>query len=152
MSGRPERDLLSVTSPHRGDLVSSFPEGISAITLFVEDLAAAREFYERAFAVSVIFEDDDSAAYQFGPTIVNLLNVTAAPELIEPARVAPPDAGTRAQFTVTVDDVDARCAELRSRGVDLLNGPMDRPWGVRTAAFADPAGHVWELAQPIAGQ
>jgi catechol 2,3-dioxygenase-like lactoylglutathione lyase family enzyme len=131
--------------------VSSFPDGISAITLFVEDLVAAKEFYERAFALAVIFEDDDSAAYQFGPTIVNLLKVSAAPELIEPARVGPADAGTRAQLTVTVDDVDARCRELRSRGVQLLNGPMDRPWGVRTAAFADPAGHVWELAQPIAG-
>ena len=65
---------------------------------------------------------------------------------------ARPDAGTRAQLTLTVDDVDARCAELESRGVQLLNGPMDRPWGVRTAALADPAGHVWELAQPIAGK
>ncbi len=32
---------------------------------------------------------------------------------------------------------------------DLLNGPQDRPWGRRTAAFADPAGHVWELAHEI---
>jgi uncharacterized glyoxalase superfamily protein PhnB len=31
--------------------------------------------------------------------------------------------------------------------VKLLNGPMDRPWGIRTAAFADPAGHVWEIAK-----
>ena len=37
-------------------------------------------------------------------------------------------------------------AEFASRGVELLNGPVDRPWGVRTAAFADPAGHIWELA------
>jgi uncharacterized glyoxalase superfamily protein PhnB len=39
------------------------------------------------------------------------------------------------------------CADLTSRGVKLLNGPMDRPWGIRTAAFADPAGHVWEIAR-----
>jgi catechol 2,3-dioxygenase-like lactoylglutathione lyase family enzyme len=31
--------------------------------------------------------------------------------------------------------------------VELLNGPIDREWGVRTAAFADPDGHVWEVAQ-----
>jgi uncharacterized glyoxalase superfamily protein PhnB len=31
--------------------------------------------------------------------------------------------------------------------VALLNGPIDRPWGRRTAAFADPAGNVWEIAQ-----
>jgi uncharacterized glyoxalase superfamily protein PhnB len=33
----------------------------------------------------------------------------------------------------------------------LLNGPIDRPWGRRTAAFADPAGHLWEVAQELAG-
>jgi uncharacterized glyoxalase superfamily protein PhnB len=50
-------------------------------------------------------------------------------------------------FTLQVDDVDAKCAELAARGVTLLNGPMDRPWGIRTASFADPAGHIWEIAK-----
>jgi uncharacterized glyoxalase superfamily protein PhnB len=77
--------------------------------------------------------------------------VQAADELVTPARVGGPDAGARAQLTLSVDDVDARCAELTARGVTLLNGPQDRPWGVRTAAFADPAGHVWELAGPVRG-
>jgi len=31
-------------------------------------------------------------------------------------------------------------------GVGLLNGPVDRPWGMRTASFTDPGGHIWELA------
>ena len=38
-------------------------------------------------------------------------------------------------------------AELAGRGVKFLNGPMDRPWGIRTACFADPAGHIWEIAK-----
>jgi catechol 2,3-dioxygenase-like lactoylglutathione lyase family enzyme len=67
--------------------------------------------------------------------------------LIAPATVAPPDAGARFQFTITVDDVDAMCAELTRRGVELINGPIDRPWGIRTACFRDPAGHVWEIAK-----
>ena len=50
-------------------------------------------------------------------------------------------------FTLQVDAVDAKCAELTARGVTLLNGPMDRPWGIRTASFADPAGHIWEIAK-----
>jgi uncharacterized glyoxalase superfamily protein PhnB len=33
-----------------------------------------------------------------------------------------------------------------ARGVKLLNGPIDRPWGPRTASFMDPAGHIWEIA------
>lgn len=51
------------------------------------------------------------------------------------------------QLTLTVDDVDALCKVLADRGVTLLNGPMDRPWGIRTASFRDPGGHIWEIAR-----
>ncbi|MFL5777026.1 MAG: VOC family protein [Chloroflexota bacterium] len=127
--------------------VDAWPKGISAITLFVEDLAAARVFYERVFGLPVAFEDEVSAVFMFGGTAINLLQSTQAPELIAPARVGAADAGARFQFTIPVEDVDATCAELRRRGVELLNGPMDRPWGIRTAAFRDPAGHIWEIAK-----
>lgn len=121
---------------------------VSAITLFVEDLAAAKDFYARAFDLQVHYEDPESVVFAFGTTLINLLVTSAAPELIEPATVASPNAGSRSQITVDVTDVDAACAQLASRGVELLNGPIDRPWGVRTASFRDPAGHIWELAQP----
>ena len=71
----------------------------------------------------------------------------ATDELIGPAVAASPEAGVRFQFTIDVDDVDAMCMELARRGVELLNGPMDRPWGIRTASFRDPAGHIWEIAK-----
>jgi catechol 2,3-dioxygenase-like lactoylglutathione lyase family enzyme len=119
---------------------------VTAITLFVDDLVAAKEFYARAFALPIHYEDDVSAVFNFGNTLVNLLQESEAPELIAPAIVAPRASGARMQFTIDVDDVDAAAAEFVSRGVELLNGPMDRPWGIRTAAFADPAGHVWEIA------
>jgi len=127
--------------------VDSWPSGISAITLFVEDLNAARQFYRQVFGLPVTYEDDASAVFSFGNTIINLLKTTAAPELIEPAVVAPREAGSRFQLTIEVEDVDAMCAELVARGVVLLNGPMDRPWGIRTASFSDPGGHIWEIAK-----
>ena len=127
--------------------VGSWPNGISAITLFVEDLEAAKQFYQEVFGLTVVFEDDASTVFDFGNTIVNLLKVTAARELIEPAVPATREAGSRLQLTITVDDVDAMCAELVRRGVVLINGPMDRPWGVRTACFSDPGGHIWEIAK-----
>ena len=124
----------------------AWPRGIQAVTLFVEDLSAAREFYQRAFGLPISFADADSAVFKFGDTLINLLKISEAQELIEPARVADRAAGSRFVFTIEVDDVDATCAELASRGVQLLNGPMDRPWGVRTASFMDPGGYIWEIA------
>jgi uncharacterized glyoxalase superfamily protein PhnB len=26
---------------------------------------------------------------------------------------------------------------------------MNREWGMRTASFTDPAGHIWEIAQGL---
>ena len=120
--------------------------GIFAITLFVEDLDAARDFYSRVFEQPEVFQDPNSAVFQFGDTLVNLLRTSAAPELIEPARVADPGGGSRFQLTLRVDDVDRVCERLVARGVQLLNGPVDRPWGPRPASFPDPAGHIWEIA------
>ena len=122
------------------------PKGIHAITLFVEDLAAAKTFYSEVFGLPVVFETEDSAVFRFGATLVNLLMMSQAPGLVDPAKVAAKDAGVRFQFTIEVADVDAMCAELKKRGVELLNGPMDRPWGIRTASFRDPGGHIWEIA------
>jgi catechol 2,3-dioxygenase-like lactoylglutathione lyase family enzyme len=129
-----------------GSEVAAWPKKISAITLFVEDLAATKAFYQEVFGLPVYFEDADSAVFNFGNTLVNLLTTTAVPELIEPAWVASPEAGARFQITIDVDDVDATCAELARLGVQLLNGPIDRPWGVRTASFRDPSGYIWEIA------
>ena len=92
------------------------------------------------FELPVHVEDTDSVVFRFGDTLVDLLRTSAAPELVEPAQVADPEAGVRVQLTLHVDDVDALCAQLRERGVTLLNGPVDRPWGPRTATFRDPGG------------
>jgi len=124
----------------------AWPPGIAAITIFVEDLAAAKRFYSDVFRLPVFFEDDSSAVFKFGETLVNLLKASEAPELVAPATVATADSGVRFQFTIGVDDVDGMASELQSRGVELLNGPMDRPWGIRTASFRDPGGHIWEIA------
>ena len=131
---------------HSGD--ASWASGISAITLFVDDVGTAKAFYAEVFELPVVYEDDVSTVFKFGGTLVNLLQRSEAPQLVTPAPVAAPeDVGARALLTITVDDVDAVCARVQQRGVELLNGPIDRPWGIRTAAFRDPDGHYWEIAR-----
>ena len=122
---------------------------VEVITLFVEDLQAAKAFYLEVFGLTVIFEDQVSAVVKLQNLMINLLQVSAAHELIEPAIVAGRDAGARLLLTIAVDDANAVCSELERHGVKLLNGPVDRPWGRRTAAFADPAGNIWEIAQVL---
>jgi uncharacterized glyoxalase superfamily protein PhnB len=87
------------------------------------------------------------AVFHFRNTLINLLKVTGAKELVEPALVGDSATGIRQVYTITVNDVDAMCAELQSRGVTLLNGLMDRPLGIRTASFSDPTSNLWEIAK-----
>jgi catechol 2,3-dioxygenase-like lactoylglutathione lyase family enzyme len=125
------------------------PARVGAMTFFVSDPARSKAFYASVFDLAPIFEDADSAAFQFENLILNLLRASEAGELVEPSGVGSSDAGAVSLLTIWVPDADAAAAELASRGVSVLNGPIDRPWGVRTLAFADPDGHVWELAQQL---
>lgn len=129
--------------------MSELLNDVGAITMFVADRERAKSFYEQAFDAETVYEDEAAIAFKFESLIVNLLVTREAHELIGPAVVAEQEAGSRFQLTIGVDDTDAVCEELARRGVALLNGPIDRPWGMRTAAFADPDGHIWEVAAKI---
>ena len=125
-------------------------KSIDFITLFADDLERSTAFYREVFGLSLIYQDENSAVFRFANTGINLLRTGAAADLIRPGAVARQDAGARLVFTIDVDDVDEVCAELSARGVELLNGPVNRPWGRRTASLTDPGGHIWEIAEDLA--
>jgi catechol 2,3-dioxygenase-like lactoylglutathione lyase family enzyme len=132
------------------DPMTTNPTGtLSAISLFVEDLALSKDFYARAFQVPIVYEDANSAVAQFENLLVNLLKAECAGPIVAPGLVAPRDAGSRFQISIWVPDVEAVCSRLRLEGVEILTGPLDRPWGMRTANFVDPSGHSWEVAQKL---
>ncbi len=122
----------------------AFADDLFAITLFVESLARSEQFYGDKLGLHKVFSDDVSAVYSVGSALINLLCIQNSSELVAPLNAA--SSVTTAVFTLRVKDVDAMAASLVDRGIAMLNGPQDRPWGVRTAAFADPDDHVWELA------
>lgn len=126
--------------------MTTWPGGIAALTLFVEDLAACRTFYQEVFGQAAVFEDPHSAVFRFGETLVNLLQVDNAAELVEPATAASPEAGNRFVLTLEVDDVDAMCESLGARRCHPAQRADGPAVGPRTASFRDPGGHIWEIA------
>ena len=118
---------------------------LAAMTLFITDKSASAAFYRALLDSEPIHEDEDSLVFRCGRVMVNLLLAKAVPELIDPA--LPSEAGSTAVYTIPCKDVDARVQMLTEAGLTALNGPVDRPWGIRTASYQDPAGHIWELAQ-----
>ena len=132
----------------RGENVATLGS-IGALTLFVADPQRSKAFYQDVLEGEPVYEDAAAVTFRHEGTLVNLLRREEAPELVEPATVAPAGSGPGVLLTIAVEDADAAVAGLRARGIEPLNGPLDRPWGVRTACFADPDGHVWELAQRL---
>jgi catechol 2,3-dioxygenase-like lactoylglutathione lyase family enzyme len=124
-------------------------KSIDVVNLFAEDFAGTRTFYQEVLGLPVAFEDQNTAVFKLENVMVCLTDVSAGPDPIAPVAVASPESGSRFVLSVFVDDVDTACAELAQRGVVLLNGPVDQPWGVRIASFADPAGHIWRIAQDL---
>lgn len=120
---------------------------VETLTFFVDDLNDARQFYNGLLDLPVVYEDEVSFVVKLENVLLNLLAASEAVDVIDPLTPGPQSAGPRFMITVTVADAVASHAELTGRGVTFLNGPIDRPWGRRTAAFADPAGIVWEIAQ-----
>ncbi len=122
---------------------------VNVITLFVADPQRSKEFYMKIFDVTFVYEDTNAAAVQFEHLMVNFLAFAAVDELIAPATFGRESKESHLMFTIFVQDVDAVCEELAQIGVALLNGPINRSWGMRTASFRDPDGYIWEVAKEI---
>jgi lactoylglutathione lyase len=122
---------------------------VGAIILFVEDLARSRAFYRDALGLDIQFEDAESVGFKMKGLAFIALQVDRAREQLQGEPTATPRAGATAFLTTFTDDVDTLHADLLGRGIDFFQNPADQPWGVRTAYFKDPDGHVWEIAQSI---
>lgn len=119
---------------------------VTQVTLVTADLPEACAFYGGPMGGEELYQDDTSAVFKLQGLLVNLLIESEGRSLVAPIPLGAPG-GRRAILTVEVRDLDSAIRQLEEGGVKLLSGPIVRPWGPRTATFADPDGYVWELAQ-----
>ena len=124
-------------------------KAVGAAVLFVEDLGRSKDFYRGAVGLAVASEDAESVAFRVGGLTVIVLQVDRAREQLHGQPTAAPNAATSGFLAAFTDDVDALHARMVERGVAFFQEPTDQPWGMRTAYFKDPAGHVWEIAQAL---
>jgi lactoylglutathione lyase len=125
-------------------------KGVNVAVLFVEDLDGAKRFYKETIGFATAFEDDSSIAFNTGGAMLMLLNLDGAIDLLTSDTVAGErPAGACSQLVSFVDDVDAVYTDLLAKGVEFVREPETRPWGMRTAHFADPEGNIWEVAQEV---
>ncbi len=55
--------------------------------------------------------------------------------------------GTYGAINLATVGVDATFAELEAAGVDIVQEPLDQPWGLRDCAVRDPAGNLVRIIE-----
>jgi lactoylglutathione lyase len=125
-------------------------EGFGPPVLFVEDLAKSQAFYVETLGLRLAFGDETGAGLFLGDEMFLLTTVDSAADMLPGEDVS----SLRSQrpaglFNIFVENTDDAFELLRSKGVEFIVEPMDRPWGRRTAHFKDPDGVIWEISQSI---
>ena len=132
---------------------------IHVITLAVSDLERALAFYrdglglESEGIIGTEFVGDDTspggAAAMFELEGGLILSLYGRDDLAKDGNV-PLAAPSSGEFSIghlvgSRDEVDAILAQAEAAGATRTDSPHDRPWGIYSAYFRDPDGHLWEI-------
>ncbi|MGQ0713816.1 MAG: VOC family protein [Gemmatimonadaceae bacterium] len=120
---------------------------LSLVTLGVSDMRRARRFYETGLGWTPGFATDEVVFYETGGPIIGLFGRR---DLAADARIED-DEGTFGGLSLahnvrSREGVDAVLAEAERAGAAILKAAEDTPWGGYSGYFADPDGHLWEVA------
>jgi catechol 2,3-dioxygenase-like lactoylglutathione lyase family enzyme len=113
-----------------------------AIRIFVDDLTAARRFYQETLGLPLKWEYD-AAALGFdagGDLIVERVGEDADEEDRQLV-------GRFAGCSIGVDDIEEAYKALSAKGVAFTGPPERKPWGGVLTHFKDPSGNVLTLLE-----
>lgn len=120
---------------------------LSLITIGVADLARSRAFYEKLGWRASSASQGDIVFFQAGGMALALYPRAA---LAEDAKVAPEGSGFRAIAIAhnvrAKEEVAIILAEAQAAGASIVKPAQDVFWGGHSGYFADPDGHLWEVA------
>lgn len=119
---------------------------LSFITLGVADLARSKAFYTGVLGWTPFKDTGGIVMYKLNGMVLSLYGQHG---LMADARV--PDKGKGARFTLAQcldgrEEVDAFFAGLKKHRVAITKEPQQVFWGGYSGYFADPDGHLWEVA------
>jgi len=121
--------------------------------VYVADVRAALDFYQRAFGFATRFVTDDA---QFGALETGATTLAFARHDVATASLAgeyrPLSADTvpaGIEVGFTTDDVPAAFERAVNAGATALTAPAIKPWGQTVAYLRAPEGTLVELCTPM---
>lgn len=127
---------------------AALPQRLSLVTLGVADVAAARAFYERLGFKAAGFDSAEVAFFSMTSGVV--LALFGRAPLAEDANVPHAGGGFRAvTCAINLESevaVDRALAFAEGCGARITQPARKVFWGGYSGYFADPDGHLWEVA------
>lgn len=127
--------------------MQALPKRINIVTLGVSHLAASRAFYQRLGFEEAAMSTNTVAFFQLGATVFGLYGADAlAEDATVETRTSVAGATSLAINFESEADVDAALAFAASCGATIAKPAEKVFWGGYSGYFADPDGHLWEIA------
>ena len=127
---------------------ADFEPRVSLITLGVADVARARAFYEKGLGWRASpASQEEVAFFQLGGLALALFSRSALGEDAGVPAAGGGFAGVALAHNVREpEDVDRLLRQAEAAGARITRRAEAKPWGGRAGYFADPDGHLWEIA------
>ncbi len=127
--------------------MTKFEPRVSLITLGVADVAASRRFYEALGFVASSASQPTVAFFRVGGSALGLFSRASLAEDAHVDNSTPGFSGITLAYNCRSEaDVDATFAHALACGATLKKRPEKVFWGGYSGYFADPDGHLWEVA------
>jgi uncharacterized protein len=120
---------------------------MSVVTLGVNDLARSKAFYQQALGWTISADEGQIAFFQLNGMVLALYPRDA---LADDAQVSGEGAGfagvTLAYCTRSREETDEILRQVERAGARIVKPAREVFWGGYSGYFADPDGHLWEVA------
>lgn len=123
------------------------PQRVTMITLGVADLERSKRFYQDIGWTAHPRSQDSIVFFQMHGSLLGLYEINALAEDQHQDRAKlGTGAISLAQNHATKEEVDAAFAKAIAAGAHAQKQPQEVFWGGYSGYFADPDGHMWEIA------
>lgn len=120
---------------------------LCAVCLLVEDFEKSLRFYKDTLGLKVKSQEGNQfAGFDLEGTEMAIFQKDGATAMF-PKKFMGSGGGVNIGFQV--EDINRACEELKSRGIQIFEGPKTTPWGQKVAYFQDPDGNIWEVSEPF---
>ncbi|GHA46890.1 glyoxalase [Amylibacter ulvae] len=123
------------------------PQRISMVTLAVKNLKKSRKFYKKLGFEEAEGGNDQIAFYKLGGQFFSLYSRDAlTKDLCMPVHGRSTGGISLATNYTSREEVDAAYARAVEAGAIIVTEPTEVFWGGYSGNYADPDGHLWEVA------